>query len=634
AGDRLTRLADMLGHPDWLKDPKWFQPSAAFDPDLVEEFNQHLDGWLMQRGKREVWAEARRAKVLCGPLFTVEEVFADPHFHERGFWQDVTHPEMGSVTLPGRPFIMSESPWEIRRPAPLLGEHTAELLSEAGGRRESDVGAGAALMPATADDPGSSSPVPSPSPSPQSSTIGPEATAEIAGVRHPTSDTRHPTAGTLPLKGVRVLDFCVVWAGPFATMLLGDLGAEVIKPENPYVMQPSTRSGLAHPPKEILRAPGYRGAFPNNELGPRPWNYAPTMVQLYRNKLSFSVDWRRPEGKEILARLVAKSDVVFENNAPGTMEKLGLSYERLKQINPEIIMLRAPAYGSSGPYADARALGVHMESVVGHTLLRGYRDRDPSTTTSIFAADYMTGPLGSLAVMLALWHRKQTGKGQLIELGQAEGAAGLLFQAYMDYSLNRRLQSRLGNRSLYDAAPSGVYPCRSPGSAAEAEDRWIAITVTNDGEWAALRQVMGEPAWAQTAELATASGRAAKQDHLDAMLAGWTAGFDDYELFHRLQAVGVAAAPVLEASRLYDDPQVQARGTFQAQKLYDLERRYRLLTPFYRFPETPATVYQPPMAMGEHNDYVYKQVIGVSDAEYERLKEDGHIAMDYDPAVP
>ncbi len=128
----LDRMADMMGSPEWSQDPKWADPRAVADPVLVEEFSGHFYAWLMDRTRREVWAEARRARVVCGPLFTVQELFDDPHFRERGFWQTVTHPEMGTFEMPGRPFIMNDSPWELRRPAPLLGEHTAELLREAG----------------------------------------------------------------------------------------------------------------------------------------------------------------------------------------------------------------------------------------------------------------------------------------------------------------------------------------------------------------------------------------------------------------------------------------------------------------------------------------------------------------------
>lgn len=635
ASGRIDRLAEMLGDPEWFRDAKWRQPGLAYMPDLVEEYNGHFYAWLMDRTKREVWTEARRAKVLCGPLFSVADLFEDSHFRDRGFWTSVNHPELGAVELPGRPLIMSESAWEIRRPAPLLGQHTDEVLAElehrqfagaspslltAGSQRALDQ---ASIAAAPNSDGSSAAPLAHGAPPPRTAAPlqGPEDEPEVS-------------SGRLPLEGVRVLDFCVVWAGPFASMLLADLGAEVIKVENPHVWQPMTRGAMARPPKALLAAAGaWGGGYPNGEPGQRPWNYCPTFVQLYRNKKSVTMDLRRPEGMEMFKRLVAKSDVLIENNATETLPKLGITYEWLRQQREDIIMLRAPAYGSSGPYEQTRALGVHLESVMGHTLLRGYRDLEPTSTTAIYSGDYLTGAQGALAVMMALWHRKKTGLGQLIEIGQAENAAALLAQAFMDYSLNRNVQTRLGNRSLYGFAPCGVYPCRSAGTAQDGGDRWIAITVIDDTEWQSLRQIMGDPQWAQASRFASAGGRAAEQDLLDAKLADWTRDFDDYDLFHRLQAAGIAAAPVLEASRVFDDPQVLARRLFQPQVMDGQVGPYRFDTPFYRFPVTPATVYQPPVALGEHNEYVYKQILNVSESEYEQLRLQGHIAMDYDPSI-
>ncbi len=439
----------------------------------------------------------------------------------------------------------------------------------------------------------------------------------------------------LPLHGIRVTDLTGVWAGTFATMLLADLGAEVIKHENPYLMQPNTRGRRAHLTKEMIQGgTAWTTGYPNNEPGPRPWNYCPTFVQLYRNKRSFTADILRPEGMDILRRLIEKSDVVMENSASGIQEKLGITYAWLQAIRPDIIYARMPAYGSSGPYRDGRAMGVHLESMIGHALLRGYPDLDPSNNTATFVADYTAGTQAALAVMMALWHRRQTGRGQLIELSQAESAMPMMAQALMDWSLNQHLQAPIGNRSLDGAAPCGVYPCRSPGTPEDSGDHWIAITVDSDRQWEGLRKVMGDPEWARSEDLATAEARAQRQDLLDARLAEWTANRDDYELMHRLQAAGIAAAPVLEASRALDDPQVQARDLYQPRRIYDDVGIYKYMRPFYRFSETPTGIHKSPVAFGEDNEYVYKEVIGVSDEEYVRLRAAGHIRMDFDESVP
>lgn len=437
-----------------------------------------------------------------------------------------------------------------------------------------------------------------------------------------------------PLEGVRVIDLCVVWAGPFATMLMGDLGAEIIKIENPYVWQPMTRGGVARPPEFLIKAGNAWGAgYPGNQAGARPWNYNPTFVSLYRNKRSFCTDLRSDEGKEVLRRLVEVSDVVYENNATGTMEKLGITYEWLKSIKPDIIMLRVPAYGSNGPYYNARALGVHLEAVMGHSLMRGYDDADASCNTAIFSGDYMAGAQGAFAVMAALRHRRKTGHGQLVEIGQAENASAMFTQGIMDYCLNRNVQGTIGNRDIAGRAPCGVYPCKSPGTAEEQLDRWIALHCDSDAAWDGLKAAMGNPAWANDPRYATNEGRAAEYRAIDERITAWTRERDDYELMHLLQANGVAAAPVLEASRMFDDPQLRSRGFFKKQRIENGET-YEFVGPLWQFEKTPVEFYQPPVAMGEHNEYVYRQVLKCTDAEWEHYKDLGWISMDYDPSIP
>ncbi len=438
-----------------------------------------------------------------------------------------------------------------------------------------------------------------------------------------------------PLEGIRVIDFCVVWAGPFATMLLGDLGAEIIKPENPNVFQPLTRGPMARPPAAyLLNTIAWAGGMPRNEPGDRPWDYCPTFVSLYRNKKSFTVDTRAPEGMEALRRLVAVSDVFYENNAVGTMEKLGITYEWLKEINPRIIMVRVPAYGSTGPYAQgARALGVHLEAVMGHTLLRGYDDADPSSNTAIYSGDYLAGAQGAFAVMTALWERERTGEGQLIEIAQAENAAAMFTQAIMDYSLNGNIQGAIGNRDVHGRFPCGVYPAKSPGGPETSDDHWIAISVESDDEWQGLVSAMGSPEWARDSRFATNAGRAEHFREIDRKIAEYTAGFEDYALMARLQAAGVPAAPVLEASRLYEDPHMRARGFFRKQHQKS-SGEYEYMGPMWQFPGTPVDFYQPPIMFGEHNGYVYRELLGYSDAEIEQLEAAGQITTEYAPHVP
>jgi crotonobetainyl-CoA:carnitine CoA-transferase CaiB-like acyl-CoA transferase len=437
-----------------------------------------------------------------------------------------------------------------------------------------------------------------------------------------------------PLAGIRIVDLCVVWAGPYATMQLGDLGAEVIKVENPFVYQPMTRGSMAHPPQLVLdRAPGWAGGMPRGVVGDKPWNYSPTFVSLFRNKKSVTMDIRRPEGMDLLRRLVAVSDVVYENNATGTMEGLGITYDWLREANPNIIFVRVPAYGSSGPYYNARALGVHLEGVMGHTLLRGYDDADPTSNTAIYSGDYLAGAQGAFAVMAALWHREKTGEGQLIEIAQAENAAAMFTQAIMDYSLNRNIQGAIGNRDVFGRYPCGVYPAKSPGAAATMDDHWIAIHIETDEQWRAFGRAIGSPEWAVDPRFATNDGRAEHYKEIDAHIAEYTRDKDDYSLMHLLQGAGVPAAPVLEASRVFDDPQLRDRDFFRRMAFEGAEDGYEFMGPMWQFSGTPIE-FTPPVTFGRDTEYVYKQVLGVSDDDYARYEEMGFIATEYDPSVP
>ena len=324
----------------------------------------------------------------------------------------------------------------------------------------------------------------------------------------------------LPLEGVRVLDMTVVWAGPYCTTLLADMGAEVIRVESIQVFGPPTRGLMARPPEFVIQnLPPFIGGMPGRKGGSRPWNRFPLFNAHARNKLSMTVDLLRPEGKNIFNRLVSVSDVLVENNPTETMQKLGISYDDLKRINPKFIMLRMPAYGNTGPYQNHRSLGIHIEGVIGHSLLRGYTDLDSSTNTQVYMADAAAGVGGAFAVACALNHRRRTGEGQLVELSQAENAVPYLGQAFMDYSMNARSQTTLGNR--HPTALQGVYRCKG-------DDRWAALTIFDDRDWELFCEAMGNPEWTREPQFATHESRRENHDALDQRISEWTGSRDHY----------------------------------------------------------------------------------------------------------
>lgn len=219
----------------------------------------------------------------------------------------------------------------------------------------------------------------------------------------------------LPLAGVRICDFSAVWAGQTATMYLADMGAECIKVENPFIWNPMTRA--ASPRINRMTAsfvPPWIGGHPNGDPGPRPWNNSPAFIHVMRNKKSFTVDSRLPEGLAIVKALIRISDVLAENLAIGTLEKLGLDDDAIRAERPDIVILHMPAFGRTGDYVQGRGYGAHIDAVAGSTILRGYRDSSPLTNVQIFAGDYFAGMHGAIATLAALRHRRRTGDGQVV----------------------------------------------------------------------------------------------------------------------------------------------------------------------------------------------------------------------------
>jgi len=428
----------------------------------------------------------------------------------------------------------------------------------------------------------------------------------------------------LPLEGVRVCDFSAVWAGQTATMYLADLGAECIKVENPYIWNPMTRAAAPRiNPMTAAIIPPWLGGHPGGDPGPRPWNNSPAFIHVQRNKKSFTVDSRRPEGLAVVKSLIRVSDVLAENLALGTMEKLGLDDDAIRAERPDLVILHLPAFGRTGTYREGRGYGAHIDSVAGSTILRGYRDTAPLDNVQIFAGDFFAGMHGAVAVLAALRHRRRTGQGQVIEMAQLEASSQMFPQATLDAAWNGREQRSLGNRSLEGFVPNGVFPCRG-------EDRWVAISCRDDREWAALVTFLGRPAWAIDAELDTAAGRAAREDVIEQRLAEWTATKDQAELFHALQGAGVTAGPVLSARDAAEDVHLANTGAWERLPATPDYPETDFARPPYRFSRSDVHIRTAPARFAEHNDYVYREVLGLRADEVAALQESGHIRDTYD----
>jgi len=440
----------------------------------------------------------------------------------------------------------------------------------------------------------------------------------------------------LPLEGIRVIGLAVVWSGPYACRLLADWGAEVIRMESRQHFQYHTRGYIPRPPEALIENRIGYSSYKKQGYDPATAHNAFAIFNGHAaNSLSMTANLRTAEGMDTLKRLVQASDVLIENNSPTVRENLGLTWELIREWNPKLIMLSMPGFGDSGPYRYYRAFGVQMDAFIGHGNMRCYLDEEFDTQSIVFHADEAAGLNAALAVMMALYQRLNTGKGQFIDLGQAETSLCHLGQAVMDYTMNQRITEKSGNRD-YHGALQGCYRCRDVSGkwAVDVEyvDSWVNITITNDQEWAGFGHATGDLVWTRDDRFSSTLGRYQHHDELDKLIEAWTMEHDNYEVMHILQREGVPAGPVMDEKDAYSDPHLKMRGFFN-------ELTHPVCgTHFYpgipwKMSGTPNKLRLPPCCLGEHNEYVYKEVIGVSDEEYEELKRKGHIGTDYAPEI-
>ena len=434
----------------------------------------------------------------------------------------------------------------------------------------------------------------------------------------------------LPLQGIRVLDMTVVWAGPYATQLLASLGAEVIRIESVKFFPPLTRGVTPRPSKEQIKQgqPPFNWGLPNREPGKHPWNRVPAFNAHAINKRSVTIDLTTDQGKDFLAQLVNISDLFVENNVTETLEKLGITYEWLKFHNQNIIMIRMPAFGNTGPYKNYRALGSMNESVAGHNTLRGYLGMTPAWLTPVYAADAAAGANAAFSALAALHYRKRTGKGQLIEVAQVESFLPYLSQALMDYSMNLRTQISLGNRHPF--AVQGCYSCKNDDQADGGH--WVVITLTTDQEFQRFCDVMDRPELVNDKRFSTVLSRYKNQDALDLLIGEWTIRKTHYEAFHALQAAGIAAGPVMDQQDVFADNHLNARAFFQKVTAQECGTHLYPKAAF-TMSETPPTIRSEPCRLGADNEYVYKKLLNLTDSEYHQLEREGKIGTEYEEGI-
>ncbi len=539
-----NRHRDLLGA--LIPHPRLLEPEVIAEmTGHADEIDAIMDEWLADKERRDIVEEAQALRLPFTEVFVPGEVMHDPRHLERESFVEVEHPGAGTLLQPGAPMRLSETPWTTR-PAPVLGQHEHET-----------------------------------------------------GWRNPPLEPPAPTTtpGKRPLAGLRVIDFTVAVAGPIATSVLADLGADVIKVEAPNG-RPISGAGAA----PLLD--GHED---------RPYDRLMVFNQLNHGKRGITLDVAHPEGRASFLDLVAKSDVVVQNFAPRVMGNLGLDFASLQAANPGIILVSMPAFGLDGPFRDRSAYGPGVDAMSGLSHLTGYDDGPPMKPGNYFC-DQNAGMLAAFATVAAVHHREHGGGGQHVVLPMIDGEFQVLGDAYMDVAMNGRERHRCGNDHLW-MAPHDVFPCRG-------EDAWVAIAVATDAQWEALCRVIGRPELAPDERFATVEARHRNRQATREAIAAWTGERTHYEAMAALQAAGVPAGAVLNAVELLADPHVRAREAFEYVDVPAVGK-----TPYPRvaftLERTPAPIERTAPAFGQDNDEVFTGLLGLSRETYANLEERG-----------
>lgn len=406
-----------------------------------------------------------------------------------------------------------------------------------------------------------------------------------------------------PLENVRVLDFSWVWSGPLVTSILAEFGAEVIKVEHGKRLDNSRLRG--RPLQGGVPVEG-----PSIETGPY-------FHQTNHGKLGITVDLKSPEALALLDRLVGRSDVLVENLSPGALARAGLGYERLSGINPRLIYLSMAAAGQTGPLSGLKAYAPIMSSYCGFETLVGYPGEAAIGMMNFGYGDPNAAVHGLLPLLAALYETHETGRGQHIDMSQIEALLSVIAEPLIDNFMNQRDAAPTGNRHPA-MAPHGIYACAG-------DNQWVSIAVADDAQWQALVAQLSSPDWARAAELANARGRLQRQDMIDAALSSWTRGQAQAKLVAQLRAAGIACSPVQDIAAQWADPQFQARQVRRpaVHPISGPEHLYR--APWTMETNAPEITGSAPL-LGQHNDYVFGELLGIGHEELARLKDSGVVA--------
>lgn len=542
-------LADLMGNPDWCAGREW--DDRVYRSHHLMEIAPQITAWMLQQKKDVLHHEAANRGIPIGPINTAADVFNSAQYQARDYFKEVDHPRAGKLRYAGTPYLMSQTPTRNTRPAPLIDQHRDEILKL------------------------------------------------IKSVANNSKATGSGSNTSLPLAGVRILEFCWVWAGPYATMLLGSLGAEVIKVEG-HTRTDLMRRTVIWPLAEIEPT----SVLPNQGV-------AFNTVNL--NKKGVTLDLSKPEGVQLALALAADCDVVVDNMRPGAMAKMGLSYADFRNVRDDIIGASSSGRGCQGPERNYLGFASIHHGIGGASYITGYPDDHPSHSTG--DVDIMNATTLALAIVAAVLHRNSTGEGQFIDYSQCEGVSALIGEQLLGYAMTQEIPTRHGNaHPVY--APHNVYQ-------AWGSDRWLALEIHSDDEFSILAQVIGQPEIAEDARFARAASRKRNEAALDEVIQNWTRERDRDWIVNKFNNAGLAAAPSRESRDLYADPHLRERGAFVNIEHPELGQLELVRAPWIIRDHPMPTNHAP--LLGEHNEYVLGDLLQLSSNEIADLREKGII---------
>jgi crotonobetainyl-CoA:carnitine CoA-transferase CaiB-like acyl-CoA transferase len=544
--DQWKRLVEFMGNPEWANDELFSDRLArGRNNDALKAL---MADWLSEWKVLDLYKEAQHRRIPFATINTMQQLYESEHLRERKFFVEHEQPGVGTLVIPGMPSRYSKNLGSIRRPAPRLGEHSSEIA--------------------------------------RGDTWSPP------GLEKLSQSSFLPRAGRQPLSGIRVLDFTWVWAGPYCTLQLAHMGADVIRVESAKRLCPSRLVG----------------PFPDGKSG---INRAGYFNQYNQGKRSVALDLSRPEGIEIACELVKHADIVTDNFAAGVMERLGLGYEKLRSIKPDIIQISMSAFGQTGPFKGFIGYGPPAAALSGLFFATGYANGDPCEI-GISYPDPNAGVFGAFAVMAALTHRAKTGEGQFIDQSQWETVLVEMVEGLLEYSMTGKEPVRKGNHDIL-MAPHDCY------KAAGDSEEWVSIAVGTEAEWRSLCHVIGQPGVANDPRFASAVLRKRNETQFDKIITEWTSQRDRWEITKLLQGAGVAAFPSMSSKDLTDDRHLKERGYLVQLDHQEVGSRVHAGIP-WKMSASPCSISKVAPILGEDTDSILRSLLKLSDDQLQELR--------------